>query len=307
MNTAVIERQSRCARLLAFACETHPPLTYTLVAVAWSLSLVTLLEWQHGTLQFSGETFLLAAIFFLMLLYLRAVDEIKDLDYDRQHNPSRPLVRGAVSIAEVWMFAVGVAGVILAISAWLGTSLLVLAALEMMYGIGLLVLERRVRFFRETILLNLCVTFPVSAALNIYVVVYLAERGLAPAMPPIIAIVAAHLCIFLHLEFGRKLKHTKFCAAGENGYAMALGIRGAMYTCALFGVAACTLVSILLWQKGAGIFAALPWLALVPSACGFARFLSACDSAPTLKPFFGAAMIIFFLLNIAAVFCTNAR
>lgn len=305
MNTAAIGHQSRIMRLLAFACETHPPLTYILVAVSWSLSLVTLLEWHHGAIYFTPEVFLLSAIFFLMLLYLRAVDEIKDFDYDRRYNPSRPLVRGAVSAAEVWMLSAAVGGIILAISLWLNASLAVLAVLEMIYGIVLLILERRVRLIRETILLNLCITFPVSAALNIYIVVYLAERGLLPAVPQTVAIVAAHICIFLHLEFGRKLKKPAFADGGENGYAQVLGVGGAMGVCALFGITACALVSLLLWQGGAGIFAALPWLALVLSVFGFARFCRTADHAPNLKPLFGAAMIVFFLLNIAAVFCTN--
>jgi 4-hydroxybenzoate polyprenyltransferase len=297
---------SRLARLLAFACETHPPLTYTVVALGWSLSLATLLQWGHGAVAITPPLFLLSLTFFLVLLYLRAVDEVKDLDYDRLHNPDRPLVRGAVSVREAWLLAASVGLVILAICATLDVALVLLAIVEMLYAIGLLTLERNSRFFRNNILLNLCVTFPVSAVLNLYVVIYLAGRDLAPALPQIITVVAAHMCIFLHLEFGRKLKKPQFTAAGENGYVIVLGIGGAMAVCALLGIAACTLASFQLWQGGAGLLAALPWLALVPSVLGFAKFVGATDRAPELKPLFGGAMILFFYLNITAVLCAGA-
>jgi 4-hydroxybenzoate polyprenyltransferase len=293
-------------RLLVFVQETHPPLTYTLVAVTWSVSLIALLEWAHGSVQFTLEAGLLAIVFFLMLLYLRAVDEVKDLNYDRRYNPSRPLVRGAITSTEIKWLAAGVSVVIIAISLRLGANLVCLAILQMAYAIALWVLERRSRLFRESILLNLWVTFPVSATLNLYVVIYLAERGLIPPLPDVIAIVAAHMSIFLHLEFGRKLKKPAFSAPGENGYARVLGVYGAMSVCVFFGLIACVLVSWQLWQGYAGLFSLLPWVALIPSAIGMIRFHRTHDHAPALKSYFGTAMIAFFLLNIVAVLSSIA-
>jgi len=307
VSTAAISTPSRIARIIAFACETHPPLTYLLVSVGWSFSLLVLLEWAYGAINIPARVFVLPVIFFLILLYLRAVDEVKDLDYDRLHNPDRPLVRGAISIREVWLLAAAVGSIVIVACALLSPPLALLALFEMLYAIDLLNIERRSRVFRDTILLNLCVTFPVSAMLNLYVVIYLAESGIAPAWPQILAIVAAHMCIFLHLEFGRKLKKPQLSDAAENGYALVLGVKGAMAVCALFGIVACALASWQLWLGGAGYLSALPWLALGLSVFGLVRFAGAHDHTPKLKPLFGGAMIVFFFLNITAVLCANAH
>lgn len=306
VSGAAVPVSSRIARIIAFACETHPPLTYLLVSLGWSFSLVMLLGLAQGTILITAQAFLLPVIFFLVLLYLRAVDEVKDLDYDRQHNPDRPLVRGAISIREVWLLAAVVGGIVLVACVSLSPVLALLALFEMLYAIGLLALERRSRNFRNAILPNLCVTFPVSAVLNLYVVIYLAERGLVPALPQIAAVVAAHLCIFLHLEFGRKLKKPALSDPAENGYALVLGVNGAMAVCALFGIAACTLASWQLWLAGAGSFATLPWLALSLSVVGLVRFAGSRNRTPKLKPLFGGAMILFFFFNITAVLCAQA-
>jgi len=308
MNAAAIAPlHARTARVFAFAYEVHPPATYLIVAASWSFSLMTLLQSSRGEIRLDPAAYLVGAIFFLILLYLRALDEIKDLEYDKLYNPSRPLVRGAVSVGEVWSLAALTAVVVLLLSASLGATLVLFAAIQMAYGIGLLVLERSVVVFRRAILLNLFVTFPVSAALNFYVLSYLTARGLAPGLQTALPIVAAHIGIFLHLEFGRKLKWPEHTSLGENGYVLALGVRGAVATCVLFGALACSLATWVQLQNGARWFAALPWLAMLPSILGLRRFFTGRERSPNLKAFFGAAMVVFFLLNIALAFASAAK
>lgn len=287
----------RARRLLAFAIETHPPLVYALVAGGWSYSLMLMLSGLHGAALPAGAPWV-ALVFFLVLLYLRAIDEIKDLPYDRLHNPDRPLVRGAVSEPEVACLATVVAVVVLSLSLWLSPLLAVLAALQLAYGLGLLMLERASRRFRESILLNLCITFPVSAVLNLYAWAYLATPALAQAWP----VLALHMAVFLHMEVGRKLKWPRHAQAGDNGYAQALGVRGAVAVCVLLGLAACTLASRVHLRHGSAAAAWLPWLALVPSVAGLGLFWGNRSRAQprALKPWFGAAMVSFFLVNVWA-------
>src|SRR5882724_1947440 len=114
MNAAAIAPlHARTARVFAFAYEVHPPATYLIVAASWSFSLMTLLQSSRGEIRLDPAAYLVGAIFFLILLYLRALDEIKDLEYDKLYNPSRPLVRGAVSVGEVWSLAALTAVVVL--------------------------------------------------------------------------------------------------------------------------------------------------------------------------------------------------
>lgn len=289
----------RTTRLLAFAIETHPPLVYTLVAGGWSYSLLMLLTGLSGT-PLPASAPWVGGVFFLVLLYLRAVDEIKDLPYDRLHHPERPLVRGAISVPEVAGLAAGVAALVLVVSAWLSPWLALLAALQLAYGLGLLLLERAWRRFRESILLNLCITFPVSAVLNVYVWLYLAAHDAAPAPQTVWPVLVLHMAVFLHMEFGRKLKWPQHAQPGENGYAQALGVRGAVVLCAAFGVLACTLASWVHTRSGAGAWGFAPWLALLPSIFGLRRFwLDRTSAQPrALKPWFGGAMIVFFVINV---------
>ena len=295
----LVALRSRAWRMIAFAIETHPPLVYALVAGGWSTSLLLMLSGLAGT-PLPASAPWVAVVFFLVLLYLRAIDEIKDLPYDRLHNPDRPLVRGAITEPEVACLATGVAVVVLGLSLWLSPLLAVLAALQLAYGLGLLMLERASRRVRESILLNLCITFPVSAVLNLYAWAYLAAPALSQAWP----VLALHMAVFLHMEFGRKLKWPQHAQAGDNGYVQALGVRGAVTVCMLTGLAACTLASGVHLRQGAGAAALLPWLALLPSVAGLRQFWRNRSRAQprALKPWFGAAMVLFFLVNVLAAF-----
>ena len=290
----------RLERMLAFAVETHPPLVYALVAGGWSCSVLAMLAAAAGSAVPMGAAWV-SVVFFLVLLYLRAVDEIKDLPYDQVHHPERPLVRGAINEPEVVALAVAVAVVVIGLSAWLSPGLAALVALQLAYGVGLLVLERSWRRFRESILLNLCVTFPVSAVLNVEAWVFLAGQGAAPAWPQVWPVLAAHIAVFLHMEFGRKLHWPEQVQAGDNGYAQALGVGGAVAACAAFGLLACGLATAAHLERGAGAAAALPWLALLPSVGGLREFRRnrGRPRPRALKPWFGASMLLFFFVNVA--------
>lgn len=297
----LVALRERALRMLAFAIETHPPLVYALVAGGWSTSLMLMLTGLAGTPMPASAPWV-GGVFFLVLLYLRAIDEIKDLPYDQQHNPERPLVRGAIGEPEVAALAVGVALLVLGLSAALSPLLAALAALQLVYGLGLLMLEGAWQRFRESILLNLCITFPVSAVLNLYAWVYLATQEVAPPLARAWPVLALHMAVFLHMEFGRKLKWPQHVQAGDNGYVQALGVRGAVVVCVLMGVAACALASVVHLRHGAGAAALLPWLALLPSLAGLRQFWRNRSRAQprALKPWFGAAMVLFFLVNVVA-------
>jgi 4-hydroxybenzoate polyprenyltransferase len=295
-------KQRRVARLLAFAIETHPPLVYALIAIGWSYSVMGALLAGSGAPTPWGMP-VMALVFFLVLLYLRALDEIKDLPYDRLHHPERPLVRGAVRVPEVAGFAAAVAAVVLALCAWLSPGVAAFAAGQMLYGLGLLVLERHWRRFRESVLLNLVITFPVSAALNGLVAVQLHAQGLP--LHELATVVLMHVAFFLHMEFGRKLAWPRHRQLGELSYAEPLGVPGAAAVCALLGGAGVALAVHRL--AAAGGWAWLPALALVPSAIGFVHFVRGRDAvdAPAMKPWFGGAMILFFALSAGVGFAAR--
>ena len=281
-------------RLLRFTLEVHPPVMYALVAAGWSASLValgagTVAPWHVG----------LALLFFLALLYLRLVDEVKDLPYDRRHHPGRPIPRGAVTPREVTAFAAAVAVATVCCSAVLSGRVAVLTTAQLVYAVLLVVMERRSARFRDHILLNLAFTFPVSAVLNVQVLAYLREQGVAVDTATALLVLGAHVAVFLHLDFGRKLRWPSHAQPGDNGYASALGAWGAMAVCAALIVIACALASGVWVLRGEGLAAALPWLAVLPAFRGLRVFHGdrGADTARPLKPWFGGAMLLFFAAN----------
>jgi hypothetical protein len=70
------------------------------------------------------------------------------------------------------------------------------------------------------------------------------------------------------------------------------------------GLVACTLASGVHLRQGAGAAALLPWLALLPSVAGLRQFWRNRSRAQprALKPWFGAAMVLFFLVNVLTAF-----
>lgn len=277
--------------MAAFVQATHPPKTYLLFTGLWALSLLAVLRMLAGQGGFAGADLLAALSFFLVLLFLRAVDEIKDLDYDRIHKPDRPLVRGVVSVAEVAALAGVVALLVLALNLALSPWLALFAALNMAYGLVLLALERLSRRLREGILLNLLITFPVSAALNVYAWLYLFEQG-SPSLVAALPVLLAYVCAALHFEFGRKLKWPVHAATGENGYAQRLGAGGAVAACVLLGLAAVGLMAWGLREGGWGAW--LPCAALLPSVLGLKAFFAGRQRHEDLKSRFALFLVVFY-------------
>jgi hypothetical protein len=208
------------------------------------------------------------------------------------------LVRGDISVPEAWLLAALIAMLVLVLNLAFTPKLVLFTAADMGYGIFLLLLERYWHGFRTSILLNLIVTFPVSAALNFYAWLYLHEYGHGPDFYQALPLLLTYIAAFLHFEFGRKMKWPHLTASGENGYAIVLGTRGALLVCAVLGVTACTLATWFAWRYAMPMLAWTPWLALLPSLVGTARFLKHTDRHLDLKPYFGGFLLLFFVANL---------
>lgn len=306
MSTVMTMQGSLLARFGVFIGAVHPLPPYLLVATLWPLSLLFTLvaqgeaaAWQALDWRFP----LLVASCWLMSLYFRCVDEIKDLDYDRVHNPDRPLITGAVSSRDVILLGAPCAGTVVAMSGIMGASMALYALVNMGYALFLFGLERVWRRFRESIVLNLALTFPVSAMLNGYVYLYLWEAGLAPSLTVAAPVFAAFIIAALHFEFGRKLKWPAQVAPGENVYAVVWGGKGSAAVCAAFGaVAAALMVYVHMHAKVAALtplLALVALLALAPSLLGIRRFLARPDQAVAMKPWFALFLLSFHGLNVA--------
>jgi UbiA prenyltransferase family len=204
------------------------------------------------------------------LLLMRALDDIRDLDYDRQHHPGRPLARGALSHRDLAMMIAAGTVFILAINAWRWPVMCVLAG-QLGYAFAVLWADRRLGWPSPGAPVpGFLVGFPAQLMINAYLyagLLYSARLG--PDWLGVTGIAVPALA-FAHLEFARKT--TRQPRPGEQTYASVLGASGTAgvaVSCAVASVA--LLVSVVLTAGGTSAC----WLAVVPLAFvakGAARF-----------------------------------
>ncbi|WP_228002270.1 hypothetical protein [Nocardia australiensis] len=214
---------ARIARFTAVMYKPH----YLLYGVLWVLALegtAALVSQLDSVWRPFGSTVVRIVVVAVVLLYLRMVDEQKDLDYDRVHNPDRPLVTGAISATELRAAMVVIAivsiGASLTLSA--GSAALIVAVLG--YGLALWGLEAISATVRTDIVLNLVVTYPVQLLVTAYVVVSAIGTGEVRPCWQAAAVAIIFAGAFLQFEFARKT--SKVVRPGEMYYSNALGTGG---------------------------------------------------------------------------------
>ncbi|MEU6132113.1 hypothetical protein ABZ805_23300 [Saccharopolyspora sp. NPDC047091] len=287
------------ARLGRFVLDVFPPKVYGTYAVLWVLALEgSLAVVTDGRWAPSAGTAVRICSVGLVLLYLRMVDEQKDLDYDREHDPGRPLVRGSITAAELrrWMLLFAVLLVVAnALVAPVSVAVLVL---DLGYALLLVVLERRSAWLRDALFPNLAITYPVQVLLSAYVCLSV-TGGLGPVA---IGLIGCFSCVFLHFEFARKTAWT--APAQARMYSNAVGPVGAavlvLAAPALAAASAVVLFRPWEWGGAADLVRWLPYCALVLPGIGARRFFGGGRAWPA-----GLAMT-FVLGWYAALVCQAA-
>lgn len=260
-------------RLGRFVMAVFPPHVYVTYSVLWVLALegsASLLA--HRPWHPAPGTGVRAVSVVLALLYLRIVDEQKDLEYDRVHNPRRPLVTGEIDGRELRAAMAVIAVALVALNAPLSAAALAVLVADLGYALLLVLLERRSRRIREGQLVNLAVTYPVQLLISVYVYLSAGAAAGLRAVP----LLAIFVCVFLHFEFARKTAWTQPAGARLYSDSAVLGPPGSARTAAAFSAAAALLTLALFrpWHaSGATALAALaPYAALVFPATGLALF-----------------------------------
>ncbi|MFC3962354.1 hypothetical protein [Nocardia jiangsuensis] len=237
---------------------------YLLYGVLWVFALeatLALLAAPDTPWRPSWSTGLRVLIVAIVLLYLRMVDERKDLAYDRVHNPDRPLVTGAVTATDlrIGMAVIAVLAVAGSLLLSVGSALAIGAVL--LYGLGLWGLERVSAWVRDDILVNLVVTYPVQLLVTAYVLVSVLDTegsnaGFWKSAPAALIFAGA----FLQFEFARKTAHEPL--PGEHYYSNVLGARGSTAVSLLFVALAvgAELALVRPWEYDG----ARSWLGLLP-------------------------------------------
>ncbi|MEU9478087.1 hypothetical protein [Streptomyces sp. NPDC048191] len=247
-------------RLTRYAL-TYPLWFYATAGLGWSYGLTAVYRTAHrsGPVPASGLAVTAATIAVTLLLF-RAVDDVRDLDYDRVQNPRRPLVTGAVRVMDLMLlFFLGMGGLLL-LNAPRGAPAAGYAAV-CGYVCLILFVEWRWQWpDPERPLLQLLINVPLQTLMCGYV--YLGSVQGYDASPSGADLAAAlgFVLSLTHLEFARRLVRDP--AEHLRTPVHALGVQGtARVTLALaYAAAALELVATRPWSAGQ----AAGWLVLLP-------------------------------------------
>ncbi|AYF73834.1 hypothetical protein D7D52_08110 [Nocardia yunnanensis] len=306
VRAGVLTSLGRIARFTRVMYKPH----YLLYGILWVFALEgsAALLTQPGTgWSPTGATAARIAAVAIVLLYLRMVDEQKDLAYDRVHNPDRPLVTGAVSALELRGAMAVIALVAIAGSLALSVRSALAIAAVLAYGLVLWGLEQLSATVRTNILLNLLVTYPVQLLVTLYVVVSAIDTGQAAAHGKAAWLAVVFAGAFLQFEFARKTSRS--ARPGEMYYSNALGPNGCAVASVLFAVAAvvCEIIVMAPWER-LGATEVLGWipvaLTLVP-VFGAVRFLRSGDDEYPILPAVLFILALYLTLIAQAVVATH--
>ena len=251
-------------RLGRFVRGSYPLPLSAVFAVAWAVGVTGLYAaldprahaWRPG-----GGTAVAAVTVVVDLLLLRAFDDLRDLPYDRRHNPGRPLARGAVLPRDLAvLLGGGMAALLLLNSADHPAQLLL--AVQFAYTTALVGAELRFGWPPgDAVVLSVLLSAPVQVLLNLYLyAVFLHDTGLGADRHalPVLAVV---MLAAVHHELARKLVRTP--RAEERSYVHVFGVRATCVLAVLFAVAS-TAVALAALRPGTGGAGAWGWLVVLP-------------------------------------------
>jgi hypothetical protein len=296
-------------RLGAFVLRMFRPRIYVTYGVLWALAVEGSAVLTGGMPGASGwspswRTVVRAGTVVLILLFMRMVDEQKDLGYDRVHHPDRPLVTGAITSAELRAAMAVIALAIVVANAAVSRLSAPLALAAPGYGLLLAVLERHCARIRDDLLLNLAVTYPVQVVVAGYVYLSLADCGTIRVGWRVLPLMVIFAGAFLQFEFARKTE--RHAQPGQRVYSSTvLGPAGSgLVALALGAVAAASaLVLFRPWRVtgGAAVAAWLPYVALLfPAVGGWQFFVRRRPSWPAL-PAMGFIIVFYLALIVQAL------
>ena len=284
----------RIGRFIAVMYKPH----YALYGLLWVLALEGTAAVVSGATPWrpTVHTAVRIGVVLAVLLYLRMVDEQKDLEYDRVNNPDRPLVTGAVTATDlrISMAVIAIGTAIASFALSVGSGVLLLATLA--YGLFLWGAEAASATVRTHIMLNLLITYPVQLILTGYVLLSAVDTGEVNATWRAAATAIVFAGAFLQFEFARKT--SKAHSPGELLYSNALGPTGS--ACAVGIFATIAVVAELLLVGPSSFVTWLPILALPIAWSGVAQFLR------TPRETFPLAPAVVFILALYGLLIAQA-
>ena len=232
VNRANGNREKRFfTRIRIYLLEMHPPHN-------WAASLIFFMSaWNGIALLYATinqETIVPkivpvvgALTIMLMLLLLRIMDELKDLETDRQHFPDRPVPRGDVYPSDLRLLGLFIIGILLILNLSFTRS-----ATLFLVVFGYACLMYKYFFLKalisQNILLALATHNPISYILFLYVAALYRNNAHLQIFPnQVILLGVVFLFCFMSWEIARKIRHPEDETAYQT-YSMVLGTKAAL-------------------------------------------------------------------------------
>ncbi|MFE9428476.1 hypothetical protein ACFYNO_36645 [Kitasatospora sp. NPDC006697] len=259
-------------RLGAFVRGSFPlPLSLVFAAV-WAVGATGLFAAADGRIAHwrPGWGTVPAAVTVLVdLLLLRAADDLRDLPYDRRHNPARPLARGAVLPRDLYVLAAAGAALLLLLNAGDRAALLLLAA-QLAYTTLLVGAELRFGWPRgDAVATGVLLSSPVQILLNLYLyAVFLHDTGLDTgslwrAARHVVPLLLVIMFAATHHELARKIVREP--GPHERSYVRVFGLRATVVLALVFAAASAGVSLAVLRPWAGGAAGWWGWLALPPA------------------------------------------
>ncbi|MGD3112657.1 hypothetical protein [Streptomyces sp. YGL11-2] len=248
-------------RLIKYAL-TYPLWFYAVLGLGWSCGLTFVYQAVHrteGVASSSGLTVTAVTITVNLLLF-RAVDDVRDLDYDRVQNPGRALVTGVVRVRD--LMTLFFAGMVVLVLANVPRGLPAAAyGAVLAYVCAALFVEWRWEWPKpDRLLTQLLVNIPHQTLMCGYV--YLGTAHGQDNAPSALDLVVAlgFVLLLAHMEFARRLVRDP--APHTRTYVHTLGVGATAWivlACA-FAATALQIAALQPWSPGQ----AEGWLVLAP-------------------------------------------
>lgn len=219
------------ARIWIYLIEMHPPRNFIMSIIFFMSAWCGISLLNH-----SGKEKLLpsAGIFVsgaltitLMLLLLRIMDELKDLETDLLYFPHRPVPRGAVYASDLKILGLFIAGALVFLNLFFSHATVIFLSVFcyacLMYKYFFLK-----NIISKNILFALLTHNPISYLLFLYVA-FIYRNNMAPQIHfgQIYLLGAVFFCSSMSWEIARKIRHRENETAYQT-YSRAMGIRAAL-------------------------------------------------------------------------------
>lgn len=270
---------ARTRATLRFSVQRYPPLFYLAVITLWCVSLDGVFQVLDGGRGWSLSADLLhvALSIFGVGYFMRIVDELRDYDYDRLHNPDRGLARGDVSFGDLYVALGGCAVLLLGTNLAVSWARALILLCIMAHALVLWWLEKHSAAYQRSMFLMIAIAIQLHVGHGLYVWVAHAERTDHPLNPWGLLAVLGLVFLYLHWEVMRKTAWPGTTRPGEKLYSDEVGS------------VASSLIAFAMVVGAAGLFLGLarPWSADPPTrGTGWLFLLPAAMGALNLMRFF---------------------